>query len=343
MSGEPDRSGDPVEPGDPKEAAEPSTDAEAPAATDVSAATEGSIAERVTGRVDQARSLAADTASAAEERWPPIRVVRTFIGRYIDVNGVVLAGHLAFRAFTFLLPVAVVVVAVAGFATSAGQDPGATADNQLKLGQALADSLRTAGRDASTSPYHVALVALLGLMLGALGLLSGLNYVYREAWQIEERKLEGKFTKLLRFIFAFVLIMALLSGASALRNGGFLIGVAGTLGMSAVFFFAFLGLGLIMPRRCEEWYWLVPGSIVGAAAFVGLQAFATFYLPRHLTSLSETYGALGLAVVLIGYLFLLGHVVVASALASAVWFDDRHAQQALPPAPSPAPPGSLLE
>jgi uncharacterized BrkB/YihY/UPF0761 family membrane protein len=239
----------------------------------------------------------------------------------------VLAGHLAFRAFTFLLPVAFLVVAIAGFATSAGQDPGAAADGQLKLGQALGDSLRTAGQDASQAPYHVAVVALLGLVLGALGLLSGLNYVYREAWQIEERKLEGKFTKLLRLIVGFILLLALLSGASALRDGGLVVGTASVVVMAGVFFLAFLGLGLIMPRRCEQWYWLVPGAIVGSAAFIGLQAFATFYLPRHLTSLSRTYGTLGIAVVLIGYLFLLGHVVVASALANAVWFDDRRANR----------------
>jgi uncharacterized BrkB/YihY/UPF0761 family membrane protein len=282
--------------------------------------------ERVNERVDQARTKAEDTAEVVEERFPPARVVRAFVQRYLDVNGVVLAGHLAFRTFTFLLPVAFVVVAISGFAVHAGQDPGATADGELKLGQALGDSLRTAGQDASESPYHVAFVALLGLVLGALGLLSGLNYVYREAWQIKERKLEGKVTKLLRLIVAFILIISLTLLASALRESGFVLGAMSIVMMSCVFFLAFLGLGLIMPRRSTEWYWMIPGGLVGGAAFIGLQAFATFYLPRHITSLSRTYGTLGIAVVLIGYLFLVGQVVVASALANVVWFDERRSE-----------------
>jgi uncharacterized BrkB/YihY/UPF0761 family membrane protein len=326
MSPEPARQGVPDAPagaGDVPDKTEPeSSDA------DASPDPHPSVVARVSDRVQHARTLAEDTAAEAEHRFPPLHVVKMFVDRYLSVNGVVLAGHLAFRTFTFLLPVAFVIVAIAGVAVGSGHDPGSTAQDQLKLGQALGESLRTAGSDTSSTPVQVGLVALSGLVLGSLGLLSGLHYVFREAWQIQDRKLESKVTKLLRFTVGFILLMVLLLGASALRNSGFLWGVASVIGMSAIFFVAFLGLSLIMPRRCHEWYWLIPGALVGAVAFIGLQAFANFYIPNHLSSLSRTYGTLAIAVVLISYLFLIGQVVVASAVASAVWFDWRHDEPA---------------
>jgi membrane protein len=282
-------------------------------------ATEGRIA-KVRGQVDRARSVAVERGTDLERRFPPLELLHRFYIRYREVNGVVLSGHLAFRAFTFLLPLALVIVTAAGFLRAAGSDPGQTTEN-LGLGQALASSLRTAGDEVSEAPYHVALVALLGIGLGSLGMLSGFHYVYAQAWQIKDRKLDGKWTKLWRFVLAFTFLFVIVIAAGSLRKSGFVFGVAATVMTGVVIGLAFMGLALIMPRRGSGLADLLPGGVVGAAGVIGLQAFATFYLPSKIESFSATYGALGVAVVFISYLFFLGQIVVASAIASAVWYD----------------------
>lgn len=277
----------------------------------------------VSEKVDATRSTVLERAEAFEKRWPPLAVLRAFVSRYLEVNGVVLAGHLAFRSFTFLFPLALVVVALAGLAHRFGYDPGDTASSNLHLGAAIGESVRTAGKEAGDAPYHVAFVAVCGLVLGTLGMLSGLHYVFVQAWQVKQRKVEARLRKMWRLGLSFLLLAVVLSASGIVRDSGVIIGVVGTLALSGVFFLSFLGLGLMMPRRCEEWYWLIPGAIVGAIGMSALQIFGSVYLPDKLASLSSTYGTLSIAIVLLSYLFIVGQVVVASAIASAVWFDLR--------------------
>jgi len=273
--------------------------------------------------LDSTRATVLDRVEAFERRWPPVAVLRAFVSRYVEVNGVVLAGHLAFRSFTFLFPLALVVVALAGLAQHFGYDPGETADKGMRLGSAISNSIRTAGREADSAPYHVAFVAFVGLVLGTLGMLSGLHYVFAQAWQVDQRKVEGRFAKMWRLALSFLFLGIVISGSGIVRNSGLIIGALGTFAVGAVFFAAFLGLGMMMPRRCNEWYWLIPGAIVGAVGLEGLQIFGSWYLPDKVSSLSAMYGTLAIAVVLLSYLFLLGQIIVASAIASAVWFDFR--------------------
>ena len=273
-------------------------------------------------RTRRARQALIERFDAYEQRWPPLALSRSFVGRYFDVNGVVLAGHLAFRSFTFLLPLAFVMIAAAGLVTYFGHDPGAAAGDELKLGQALVSTIRQAGSEASEAPFHVAGVALVGLVLGALGMLSGLNYVYAMAWRIRERKVIGKWHKLWRLVLALALLFMVMAVASATRKSGFVLGLGVTLGVGVAYFFGMLGLALIMPRRADGWRWLIPGAVVGTLALLGLHVFANLYLPDKLASLSATYGSLAIAVVLLSYLYLFGQVIVLSAIANAVWFDS---------------------
>jgi uncharacterized BrkB/YihY/UPF0761 family membrane protein len=82
-----------------------------------------------------------------------------------------------------------------------------------------------------------------------------------------------------------------------------------------------LALFLVMPRRAPAWYWLLPGCAFGSVAFLGLHAFATYYLPNKIGSASETYGAIGTAVAILAYLFLIGQIIVASGIVNTVWYD----------------------
>jgi uncharacterized BrkB/YihY/UPF0761 family membrane protein len=304
---------------------------------------EGAFAGRkraATETVGRWREVGVERAEDIERRFWPAVVLHLFYDRFRAVNGVVLAGHLAFRAFSFLLPLAFGFVALASVLHASGRDPAETTEH-LKLGEAIAQSMRSAGGETGDAPVRVALGAFLTLVLGSLGLLSGLHFVYAQAWQMSVRKIEKRAGKVVRFILAFILTFAILMLASSLRRSNAVLEVASVLGTGAVIAVLFVGLALIMPHRSEGVVWLVPGGLVGAIGVVGLQVFATFYLPGKLDSFSATYGALGVAAVVISYLYLIGLMVVASALASAVWFDYCTGAQAVSVASPPPPSGAV--
>ncbi|MFN8038783.1 MAG: YhjD/YihY/BrkB family envelope integrity protein [Acidimicrobiales bacterium] len=271
------------------------------------------------------------TADWAEENVPWWWLVREGWDRYWRLNAPVLAGHIAFRTFVFLLPVAFLLVAVAGFLRSTGTDPQ-DVGSSLGLGQAIGQSMRQAGQDSQEAWYHVAWVAGAGLIMGSLGLASGLHYVYLQLWQMPFQKPAGKARATLEMGGGFIAILLVAVVAHALRSRGLLAGTAGVALLGLVGFGGFLGLGIALPRRASEWRWLIPGSVLGAAGVVGLQVFAAVYLPSRLASFSQTYGAFGIAATFIFYLYLIGQLLVLSVVVNAVWFDHYRPDEAPPPA-----------
>lgn len=322
---------------DPAPAADdPAGDATAPPPGD-GEATAGAPAEEAdrTGWRARIEARVVATGDWAEANVPWWWLVREGWDRYWRLNAPVLAGHIAFRTFVFLLPVAFLLVAVAGFLRSTGNDPQSVGDS-LGLGQAIGQSMRQAGQDSQEAWYHVAWVAGAGLLMGSLGLASGLHYVYLQLWQLPFQKPEGKLRATLEMGSGFIAILLVAVVAHALRSRGLLAGTAGVALLALVGFGGFLGLGIALPRRASEWRWLIPGSVVGAAGVVGLQVFGAVYLPSRLASFSQTYGAFGIAATFIFYLYLIGQLLVLSVVINAVWFDHYRPDEAPPPAPDAA-------
>ncbi|MEZ5145084.1 MAG: YhjD/YihY/BrkB family envelope integrity protein [Acidimicrobiales bacterium] len=260
----------------------------------------------------------------AEANVPIWWLLRDAWDRYWRLNGAVLAGHLAFRTFVWLLPVAFLVVAAAGFLRSQGTAPDQVIGEPLGLGQALGQSLRQAGDDAASSWYHVAWVSTLGVLMGSLGLYSGLHYVFLQLWEIPYRKVERRTTATLRFTGGFVIVLAGAFGIRAVRNQHVLLGVTAVVVLLAIVFAAFVGLAWLLPRRSTGLASLVPGAVVGAIGVAGLQLLGAFYLPSRMASFSATYGVLGVAATFIFYLYLVGSIVVVSTIVDSAWWDHHH-------------------
>jgi uncharacterized BrkB/YihY/UPF0761 family membrane protein len=74
-----------------------------------------------------------------------------------------------------------------------------------------------------------------------------------------------------------------------------------------------------LPNRAGRWSDLLPGALVATAGMVALNVFAVVWLPHKLASFSETYGALGVAVTTLGYLVLIGYLLVLSILTNVMY------------------------
>jgi uncharacterized BrkB/YihY/UPF0761 family membrane protein len=247
-------------------------------------------------------------------RFPLVDLGHGVYTRFNTFNGSFVAGYLAYRLFLLLLPLILIIVALAGFSDTAAQD----ASTHLKLGASIAAMVSQAGADAHQSRIALLITGLIGFTVAAWGLLSGLQFASAQAWRIPTRKFPGKAKSFLRLAGSLLLFGLVFYVSALIRRAGTVAGVAGTLTTLASTFVAYFGLGWILPRRSKEWFWLLPGAGAGALGQLGLQLFATFYLPERLAGASQTYGALGIVVTMLSYLYLLGLLLALAPTVNAV-------------------------
>ena len=282
------------------------------------------VARSLHGLQDRAEAK----ADELEGRVPHLSLLRELWERYRRQNATVLAGHLAFRSFLFLLPLAVLVVAVLGFLN--GSVDVADQSQRLGLGRSLSSSVASGAADAHEGRWALAASGLFALGLTGWGLLSAFHYCYAQAWGLEPGKLRRKAALLPKFVGSVVLVILAVAAVGALRHIGLAASLAGILGGGLVVALAFLGIAMVLPHRSTSWTWLLPGTIASTVAMIGLQAFAALYLPSKMGRASQLYGTLGVAAVSLFYLFLLGNVIVGSALVNAVWWDHFHGSATTP-------------
>lgn len=249
--------------------------------------------------------------------WAQIATVAA--RRHGSSGGSIVSGYLAYRLFLLLLPLGAIIVALAGFDTAASE----SASNHLRLGQAIANTIAQAGQDAQRSRLPLLITGLVGFAIAAWGLLGALQYTAATAWQIPTRKFPGKGRVFVRLAGSLLLFGLVLYLSMLIRRIGLVAGLAGSLANTLAVFVAFMGLGWILPRRCREWFWLLPGAAFSTAGYVLLQAVAVFYLPGKLASASATYGAFGIALTILFYLFLVGALLWAMLLVDAVVWEQR--------------------
>jgi uncharacterized BrkB/YihY/UPF0761 family membrane protein len=255
----------------------------------------------------------------ARSRIPFLELVASVFERFVGERGTILGGYLAYRLFLLLLPLVVVLVALAGFSPSTTDE----ASSHMKLGRSLANTIATAGQDAHSGRVVLLLTGLLAFVISAWGMLSALQFVSAQAWRIPTRRFPGKAKSFIGLSGSLLFFGLILYVSALVRKAGPVAGFAGVLATLASTAIAYFGLGWILPRRSKEWFWLLPGMAVGAIGHVVLEVLATFFLTERLSSASQTYGAMGITVTLFAYLYLLGLFVVLGLTANAVVW-ERH-------------------
>ncbi len=277
----------------------------------------GAAPGRLAGLRARADPMAAHGRNELERfrrTFPIVDLGAGIVERFTGMNGSILAGYLAYRLFLLLLPLAVIIVALAGISGSTTKD---TSDH-LKLGQALTATIATAGAEAEKGRFALLATGLVAFIFTAWGMLGALQFVYAQAWRIPTRRFPGKTKSFLRLAGSFLLFGLVFYVSALVRQAGAIAGVAGSTTTFASTAIAYLGLGWILPRRSKEWFWLLPGMLVGAFGHLLLQLLGTYYLPERLAGASHTYGAFGITVTVLFYLFLVGAILALSAAVNAV-------------------------
>jgi membrane protein len=273
---------------------------------------------------EQGRSMAERLAgwwADVEAQSVPAGLASDLVRRYQRTNASLIVGSLAYRVFLFLVPSALVVVAVAGSVNASGSDPGAEVGEPMRLGEALRTAISRAGEDSGTGWEVALMIGLAGILVSGYGLYGTLFRGYAQVWELSILEQRKRFASSARFIAGLVVFVGFLCVMAWVRGRGALIGGVGILVSIAVELVLFVLMSVALPHRGREWINMVPGAVAGGVATVGLQIAAATWLPNQIASRSQTYGVLGVAIALLAYLALLGSVLVLVPLVNATWYD----------------------
>jgi uncharacterized BrkB/YihY/UPF0761 family membrane protein len=243
----------------------------------------------------------------------------------IEAGVGLLAGAIAFRFFLFLLPA--VFVVVIGLGIGADTLHGDPRDVARSFGMAgLAASAVQSGAASSTTTRWVTFAfATVALISGARNLIRALGVTHALIWQVPPRKVRHLTAISLGVTLAFLggtIVVGLLGRA---ENSSVLLRLVGLVLLIAVASAIWVAASLRLFPRPDGVTWrdVVPGSVLFGVGVEGLHTATVIWFAPYLQSKSETYGAIGAALAILFWAYLLGRLITAAAALNAVLWRPR--------------------
>lgn len=279
-------------------------------------------------RMGRLRVRAVDAAQRATTWGPfaPIAEVgwRT-LRRDASIGGSVLGAALAYRLFIWLLPLALSLVLGLGIVAGTGADTAGIV-RDLGLTGFIASSIATSAEHTPGWGAVVGLVAAIVVLLyQTAALLRSVRAVTALAWRMPVRPVPRPARTTLLFLGWIVLFVLVAGTAPALRAAlPFPLDLLATLVVYATLPALYLALSWwLLPHGADDWYALVPGSILFGVSVALIGLLNALILFPWLAEREETYGVLGVAAGLLFSFFLFGRSVELSAALNAELWEGR--------------------
>lgn len=238
---------------------------------------------------------------------------RRCIVSFVGVQGIDRAMVIASQAFTALIPLLIVVSAVAPRA-----DRDLVSDviiRRLALSGSAADAVRQlfAHPDEATT----GVLSVLLLLFSGLSLTRRMQRLYLQAWRLEARTgVRGTLSAAFGLAALLIEVVLLSLVASLVGRLPFDRAVGPVLSAVASLVVWTSIPWLLLDRRVS-WRRLLPtGALAGTCG--ALYGFATtIYIPRLMETYSQRYGLFGVTLALVGWLLGIGLIVVATTVVAA--------------------------
>jgi uncharacterized BrkB/YihY/UPF0761 family membrane protein len=275
------------------------------------------------GRIARARRSAAELETRARKEFDRAReqhaTVRLAVQAFESDRrraGGLLAGGLAYRIFLWQIPLALFLVSAFGLATELSGDDPADLARKTGMTAALAGAISQAVAASQSARWWLLILGAFLTVWAGRGVYRGVRLVSELAW--ETRAPRGSSLKGSLAVTGF--------GVLAVALQAFLPKISETLGLPALVRFA-LGLILatslafavlrLLPRADVPWTSILPGAVLMGVGMRLLGLAASTYFAYRLDHSNDLYGALGLAVVMMLFLFLVARLFVAAQFLNA--------------------------
>jgi uncharacterized BrkB/YihY/UPF0761 family membrane protein len=273
---------------------------------------------RTVARVERVR----ERALALAPRAPGYEYALGAFSRDRRYGGGLLAGALAFRLFGALLPLALLIAVLFGYAATVERATVETASDTTGISQALLGSIAESSQLSAGTRWFVAGSALIALLWSAAIAARAIRAVHSIAWQGSVERFGRPVQAALLLIAAITAFFVVMNAAGALRAQ---LGALGLL-LAALewvpFFAIWLSVAWLLPHD-GPLAALVPGTLLVAVGVEVIHLATVLFIAGKVERASATYGSLGVAFTLLFWLYCVSRVVVASAMLNAALWEQR--------------------
>ena len=278
---------------------------------------------RVRRRVESTRGDIQARASEIESKVPAAQAGVRAYHHDRAVGGEIMAGAIAFRFFVFLLPLVLVLVSLLGIAAKADSQGADHVAKRAGIGGIAAKSVSDSARLSDGGRWFALVLGLFALYSTSIALVRAVRIAHALAWGTTATPMRKKWKSAL-FLFGVTLgALVIVSGVSQFRENHRLIGLFMLLASVVAYAAAWLGISLLLPHRDAEWLELVPGAVLVGVGLEVLHFVTVYYISRKVSSASDLYGPIGAAVAILLWAYLIGRLVVASAVLNASMYNHR--------------------
>jgi len=204
----------------------------------------------------------------------------------------------------------------------AGQDGIRSITEQSGVTGSLASQIDQSTNATRNTTIGLTLAALWLAVWAGRSLTKVLAACAAGAWGMGGR--EGKAT-LKMAASVTTLILGILVAAGVLNRikeeQGFAVVTTSWIVTAVVYSAGWFMVSLSLPRRTRDPGAALPGAVVLGFALAALQWVMQFYLPTRLEHSTAMSGTLGVSVAALGYMFLIGRLMVSSLILDAVIYD----------------------
>ena len=276
--------------------------------------------ERVTGAVDQTRPRL--EGARPRSRW--LDVGFRAYEHDTSAGGAVIAGAVAFRIFLFIVPFVFVVVVGIGLAADAADEDAGRLARTAGIGGLVAKAVSGAADLSGFERVTALAVGAVAMFLGARALLKVMRLSYGMVWNVKPSKLKKTTLPALAVIGFTLLGIVVAASVGEMRHQGVLLAIVGFALTTAVPVAMWLFASWYLPRRARTWQELLPGALLFGVGIQVLHVVTVLWIAHLLESKTDTYGAIGAALAILLWAYLLGRLVTGAAvLDAALWLRHR--------------------
>jgi uncharacterized BrkB/YihY/UPF0761 family membrane protein len=282
---------------------------------------------RVTNRLGAARDRINATRERIEAARPRSKLLDAVFGvaeHDVVTGGGVLAGAVAFRAFMFMVPYVFVLVASLGFAAGQSNRPPTEVAADFGAAGLVASGVRNLAHESFSTRLIALVGGLVAVFFAAKAAVKTLQTVHGLIWGVTL----SKPARAVRQAFGFILVV---TGAVVLARliAGLHASVAGIV-LVPLFIGVPTAAWLLVSMRAlphadgATWHDLLPGAIVVGVGVEVLHLITVVWIGRQIEAKSETYGLLSTALALLLWAFVVGRILVLSAVVNASRWYQTH-------------------
>jgi uncharacterized BrkB/YihY/UPF0761 family membrane protein len=279
------------------------------------------------GRIARARRSAEELEERARteferarDRHASVRIVVQAFESDRRRAGGLLAGGLAYKVFLWQIPLVLFLVSAFGLVVDlAGDDPADVA-RQTGMTAALASAISQAVAASHSARWWLLILGAFVTVWAGRGVYRGVRLVGELAWDARAPRGNSLLGSLavtgigLLGIAMQAFLPEIFSSAPAVI--AFVIGLILASALS-------VWILSLLPRADAPWLAVLPGAVMFGVGIRLLSLAASTYFALRLDRTSDLYGALGVAIVMMLYLFVLARLFVAAQFLNATLYRRR--------------------